>query len=82
VTANKQKAIRSTLARLGMHAKPKQVVNELECFGIEVSEDFVSRVKEQIRREESKTLRERSKRPPKNKSLNRPQQRKIPQRRG
>ena len=82
MTANKQKAIRSTLARLGMHATSKQVVDELAGFGIEVSEDFVSRVKEQIRREESKALQERSKRPPKTKSRKRPQQRKIPQRRG
>ena len=78
MTANKQKAIRNAIARLGMHAKPNKVVDELAGFGIEVSEEFVSKVKGQIRREESKALRERSKRPPKIKSRKRPQQRKIP----
>jgi hypothetical protein len=82
MTANKQRAIKNTLARLGMHATPKQVVAELQRFGIEVSEEFVSRVKDQIRREESKALAERSKRPPKKQNRNRLQQRKIPQRRG
>jgi hypothetical protein len=65
-----------------MHATPKQVADELEGFGIEVSEEFVVRVKGQIRREASKALAERSKRPPKTKSRSRPQRRKIPQRRG
>jgi len=65
-----------------MHAAPKQVVDELAGFDIDVSEKFVSRVKDQIRREVSKALQERSKRPPKTKSHSRPQQRKIPQRRG
>ena len=68
MTANKQRAIRTTLARLGMHATAKQVVDGLAAFGVEVSEDFVSRVKEQIRREESKAFRGRSKRPPEIKS--------------
>ncbi len=81
MTADQQRSIRSTLARLGMHATAKQVVDELANFGVEVSEAFVSRVKEQILREESKAVAERSKREPKNKSRNRPQQRKIPQRR-
>ena len=82
MTANKQRAIRSTLARLGMHATAKRVADELANFGVEVSETFVSRVKDQMQREESKALAKRSKRKPKDKSRNRPQQRKIPQRRG
>lgn len=82
MTANKQKAIRRTLARLGMHATARQVADELAVFGVEVSEAFVSKVKDQVRREESKALAERSKRKPEDKRRKRPQQRKIPQRRG
>jgi serine/threonine protein kinase len=78
VTINKRRAIRSTLARLGMHSTPTQVVAALESYGIEVSENFVARVKAQMFGSETKAARERSKRPPKTKSRNRPQQRKIP----
>lgn len=81
-TPNKQKAIRSTFARLGMHATARQVVDELACFEVEVREAFVCKVKEQIRREDSRALAERSKQQPKDKSRKCPQQRKIPQRRG
>ena len=53
-------------------------VAALESYGIEVSENFVARVKAQMFGSETKAARERSKRPPKTKSCNRPQQRKIP----
>ena len=82
MTTNKRKAIRTTLARLGMHATSQQVIEALHELGIEVSERFVSQVKAQMLRDEDKATRERSKRPPKTKSRNRPQQRKIPPRRG
>lgn len=78
MTINKRRAIRSTLARLGRHSTPTQVVAALESYGIEVSENFVARVKAQMFGSETKAARERSKRPPKTKSRNRPQQRKIP----
>jgi hypothetical protein len=82
VTVNKRRAIRTALARLGMQAKPGEVVETLDGYGIEVSEKLVSRVKLQIIQDEAKATRERSKRPPKPKSRHRPQQRKIPPRRG
>jgi hypothetical protein len=82
VTANIQRAIRNALIRLGLHVTPKQVVEALEEQGIEVSEEFVVRVKGRMNREEAKAVRERSKRPPKSKSHKRPQQRKVPPRRG
>jgi hypothetical protein len=81
VTVNKRRAIRNTLARLGMQARPDQVVEALENYGIEVSHRFVSRVKIQILQDESKAARERAERPPKPKTCKRPQQRKIPPRR-
>jgi hypothetical protein len=65
VTVNKRRAIRNMLARLGMHATPGQVVEALESLDIEVSENFVARVKAQMFRDEAKAVRERSKRPPK-----------------
>lgn len=78
MTVNRQLAIRSALHRLGVHAPPDRVVEELDRCGIEVSEYFVSRVKMQVHREAAKATRERSKRPPKTKTRWRPQQRKIP----
>ena len=60
----------------------EQVVEALHEVGIEVSERFVSQVKAQMLRDEAKATRERSKRPPKTKSRSRPQQQKIPPRRG
>lgn len=82
MTTNKRNSIRTTLARLGMHATPEQVVEALHDLGIEVSERFVTQVKTQMMRDEAKATRERSKRPPKTKSRSRPQQQKIPPRRG
>jgi len=81
VTANERRAIRNTLDRLGMQAKPEQVVADLESHGLEVSDRFVSLVKMQMLRDDAKAARERSKRPPKPKTHNRPQRRKIPPRR-
>ena len=78
MTINKRRAIRSSLARLGRHSTPTQVVSALESYGIEVSENFVARVKAQMFGSETKAAIERSKRPPKTKCRNRPQQRKIP----
>jgi hypothetical protein len=81
MTANKRRAIRNTLDRLGMQAKPEQVVEALERHGLEVSDRFVSLVKMQMLRDDAKAARERSKRPPKLKTRRRPQRRKIPPRR-
>ena len=78
MTVNKQRAIRSTLAQLGMHVNSKQVADALADYGVEVSERFVTQVRLQIFRGEAKATRERSKRPPKIKSRKRPRQRKIP----
>ena len=80
MTANKRRAIRNTLVRLGMHAKPGKIAEALEMYGIEVSEKLVSRVKIQMFRDEAKAARERFKRPPMPNTCNRPQQRKIPPR--
>jgi hypothetical protein len=81
MTANERRAIRNTLDRLGMQAKPEQVVADLESHGLEVSDRFVSLVRMQLLRDDAKAARERSKRPPKPKAHNRPQRRKIPPRR-
>ena len=81
MTANERRAIRNTLDRLGMQAKPEQVVADLESHGMEVSDRFVSLVKMQMLRDDAKAARERSKRPPKPKARRRPQRRKIPPRR-
>ena len=82
MAANKRRAIRTALARLGMQAKPEEVIETLDGYGIEVSERLVTSVKLQMYRDEAKATRERSKRPPKPKTCNRPEQRKIPPRRG
>ena len=82
MTANKRQAIRNMLAQLGMQAKPQEVAETLDGYGIEVSERLVSRVKVQMVQDEARATRERSKRPPKPESRHRPQQRKIPPRRG
>jgi len=78
MTVNSQRAIRSALHRLGAQAPPERVVEELESYGIEVSEYFVNRVRMQIHRDAAKATRERSKRPPKTRVRWRPQRRKIP----
>ena len=56
-----------------MQAKPEEVVEPLDGDGIEVSERLVTRVKLQMYRDEAKATKERSKRPPKPKTCNRPQ---------
>ena len=76
--ADKRKPIRDMWIQLGMQASPTQVADALEQLGVEVSEEFVSRVRSQMHRDNAKAARERSKRPPKTKSRKRPQQRKIP----
>ena len=81
MTSNEQRAIRNTLDQLGMQAKPEQVVEALESHGLEISDRFVSLVRMQLLRDDAKAARERSKRPPKPKTHNRPQRRKIPPRR-
>ena len=71
MTVNKRRAIRNMLARLGMHATPGRIVETLESLGVEVNENFVTRVKAQMFRDEAKAVRERSKRPPKTKTRSR-----------
>lgn len=77
---NPRQAIRNVILRLGMHAAPERVVDELEKVGVDVSCNFVLRVKSQMLRDEAAAERERAKRTPVNKSHKRPQQRKIPRR--
>ncbi|WP_153559415.1 hypothetical protein [Roseimaritima sediminicola] len=72
--------IRSMWAQLGLQARPAEVVEALERLGIEVSEEFVARVRSQLHRDAAKAARERAKRPPQSKTAKRPQQRKIPHR--
>jgi hypothetical protein len=64
-----------------MQAKPDQVCEVLDNYGIYVSERLVHQVRMQILRDEAKATRERTKRPPGSKTRRRPQQRKIPPRR-
>lgn len=75
-----RQAIRNLLLRLGMHVAPERVVDELEKVGVEVSCNFVLKVKSQMLRDEAAAERERAKRTPVNKSRKRPQQQKIPRR--
>lgn len=79
--ADKRKNIRNICIQLGMQASSSQVVDALKRLGIEVSEEFVTRVKFKMLRDEAKAVQQQSKRPPKTKSRKRPQQRKIPNRR-
>ncbi len=81
MTTNRRKAITDMFARMGMHAKPAQVVDALQHCGIEVSERFVSLVRFQMIRDDAKAERQRLKRVPMARSRKRPQQRKIPGRR-
>ncbi len=80
--ADAKRAIQDVLNRSGLHVSATQVVEALEQRGIEVSEEFVSRIKGQMFRAEAKAEREKAKRPPQARSRSRPQQRKIPPRRG
>jgi len=81
VTADKRRAIRTVLARLGMQGKPQEVVETLESYGVSVGPQLVRSVKLQILRDDAKAARERVKLPPKPGTGKRPQQRKIPPRR-
>ena len=81
MTADKRRAIRTVLARLGMQAKPQEVVETLESYGVSVGPRLVRLVKLQILRDDAKAARERFKLPPKPRTGKRPQQRKIPPRR-
>lgn len=76
----KRQMVKNLLSQLGMHVSPRQVVEALDKLGIEVSENFVTRVKGQMLRDEAAAERERSKRPPVAKNHKRPQQRKVPPR--
>lgn len=76
--SDRRRAIRNMLAHMGMHVTPQQITAALEEIGIEVSEHFVVKVREQMLREQAMALREQSKRPPVSKARKRPQQRKIP----
>lgn len=77
---NKRQAIKHMLLRRGMHVAPEQAVEELEKVGVEVSTNFVAKVKSQMLRDQATAERERAKRTPMSKSRKRPQQRKIPPR--
>lgn len=73
--------IRSTITRLGPHAKPDQILQALAEIGVDVSESNVSRVKMQMLRNEAKAEQQRAEKPVKDRRKKRPQQRKIPGRR-
>ena len=38
---SKKQAIRNTLFRLGLHARPKEIVRALKQLGVQVDEEFV-----------------------------------------
>lgn len=78
---DKRRAVKNMVDRLGRHVAPSRVAEALRQYDIEVSENFVAKVKLQMDRQDAKAAQQRAKRPPKNKSRNRPQQRKVPQRR-
>lgn len=77
---NRRKAVQHALDRLGMQAKPQEVIAHLATYDIAVSETLVQRVRMDMlrrigdqRREPLKSLSQRT-------HLRRPQ--KVPQRRG
>jgi hypothetical protein len=76
----KTRVIQNTLARLGMQAKPKQVVAVLADFGIDVSIGLVRRVQVEMAKEFAHIERRRVKVP----NVQRPKFRppKVPLRRG
>jgi hypothetical protein len=61
---SRARAIRNTLARLGMQASPKQVVATLAGCGIEVDEALVRRVKIEMLKEAAQVDRHQRKAPP------------------
>ena len=75
-------AIKSTIARLGPHTKPNQIVQALSDLGIDVSETHISRIKMQMLRDQDKAESQRAQKPVKDRRKKRPQQRKIPGRCG
>ncbi len=81
MTIDKRRAIRNQLARQGMQARPREVVEALESFGILVSERLVTHVKSQIIRDGARAERQRTKRAPRAVNCKRPRQQKIPPRR-
>jgi hypothetical protein len=57
---NKKRAIRGALARLGMHARPAQVVSALAGWGVSVSEAAVRSVVFEVLDEAAQTDRQRN----------------------
>lgn len=76
------RTIKSTIARLGPHAKPEQIMRALAEMDVDVSETHISKIKMQMLRGEAKAERHRLKKPVKDRRRKRPQQKKIPGRRG
>jgi hypothetical protein len=58
---NKKRAIRDALCRLGLHARPAQVVAALADYGMSVSEELVRAVVFELLREAARAERQRSK---------------------
>ena len=80
--SDKSKTIKGTIVRLGLHVPPKKIVDALGELGIDVSETHVQRIQLQMLRAEAKAANQRAKSPVKDRRKRRPQQRKIPGRRG
>lgn len=82
MAAERRRAIKSMFGQLGMHAAPARVVEALGGVGVDVSETFVAKVRAQMLREDAAAERARAKDVPTSRRRKRPQQRKIPPRRG
>jgi hypothetical protein len=57
--ASKKRVIRATLSRLGLQARPAEVVASLAACGVEVSEEMVRAVALELLREAARAERQR-----------------------
>jgi hypothetical protein len=56
--------VRNTLLRLGLHARPADVVRALDALGIAVGEELVRAVALEVRKGLDRARRERTPKPP------------------
>jgi hypothetical protein len=61
---NRKRLVRNTLLRLGLHARPADVVRALDALGIAVGEELVRAVALELRKALDRARRQRVPKPP------------------
>jgi hypothetical protein len=61
---SRKRAVRNALLRLGLHARPADVVRALDALGIVVGEELVRAVALELRKGIDRARRERAPKPP------------------